>query len=73
MEDITERGTAWKTWENIHFLDANVPDSDFSGNYSWIDFQGRWGNTKKLVNCYKVSGRLPAWQQINLHLILTDV
>ncbi len=47
LDDYCERGDAWKTWENMVFLDANMADSDFSGEFSWVDFQGRWGNTKK--------------------------
>jgi hypothetical protein len=49
LDDYCERGTAWKTWENLVFLDADIPTQDYPEELSWADFQGDWGNQQKLV------------------------
>jgi hypothetical protein len=49
LDDYCERGTAWKTWENLVFLDASLPTEDFEDEMTWADFQGSWGNMQTLV------------------------
>ena len=49
LDDICERGKAWKIWENMQFIDASKPDDFYDGDLSWINFQGRWGNIQQIV------------------------
>jgi hypothetical protein len=49
LDDYCERGTAWKTWENLVFLDASLPTEDYEDEMAWADFQGSWGNMQTLV------------------------
>ena len=49
LRDITERGEAWRTWENMEFVDRSDPEASFEGTeFQWVDFDGRWGNVQKL-------------------------
>ena len=50
LDDYCERGTAWRSWENLEFLDASLQTEDFEEEMAWADFQGRWGNQQSLVN-----------------------
>ena len=50
LDDFCERGTAWRTWNNIQFLDAEVPTEDYEGELAWADYRGSWGNMKELVS-----------------------
>jgi len=46
LDDFTERGSRWNTWQNINIYEMG---NTFTGtNSSWLEFQGRWGNTHKL-------------------------
>jgi hypothetical protein len=38
-----------RSWENLHFLDADLPTEDYTGEMAWADFRGQWGNMKELV------------------------
>jgi len=48
LDDICERGQAWKIWENMELIDASKPDDFYDGDLSWINFQGRWGNIQQI-------------------------
>ena len=50
LDDICERGKAWKIWENMELIDASKPDDFYDGDLSWINFQGRWGNIQQIVS-----------------------
>ena len=50
LDDICERGQAWKIWENMELIDASKPDDFYDGDLSWINFQGRWGNIQQIVS-----------------------
>ena len=49
LDDYCERGTAWRTWQNLVFLDADFPTEHYPEELSWADFQGDWGNQQQLV------------------------
>jgi len=53
LDDYCDRGTAWKTWENIEFLDIEIPTESYPADLAWGDFRGAWGNIQELV---RVSG-----------------
>ncbi|TRY68262.1 hypothetical protein TCAL_03822 [Tigriopus californicus] len=49
LDDYCERGEAWRTWENLAFVDRGVPDEEYYGtDNQWVNFKGRWGNTDGL-------------------------
>ncbi len=50
LDDLCDRGTAWRTWENIEFLDITVPTEDYPPELAWGDFRGTWGNIQELVS-----------------------
>jgi len=47
LDDICDRGEAWRTWQNLEIHETGDWDS-FIGNDSWVNFRGRWGNIQKL-------------------------
>jgi len=47
LDDYTERGENWNTWEHLKIYETGDLAS-FTGNDSWINFGGLWGNTHKL-------------------------
>lgn len=47
LDDYTDKGTLWKTWENLKIYETRDLDS-FTGPDSWINFRGSWGNIKKM-------------------------
>jgi len=49
LDDWCARGKAWDTWNYLEMYETGEWDS-FSGNQTWVDFRGSWGNVKKM-NC----------------------
>jgi hypothetical protein len=45
LNDDTSAGVAWSTWNNIIEI-RRAPLGQYSGNLSWLNFEGRWGNPK---------------------------
>ncbi|XP_035664311.1 uncharacterized protein LOC118407864 [Branchiostoma floridae] len=45
LSDKTSAGTAWDTWKNVPFT-MYRPDGGYTGSWSWLNYQGRWGNRK---------------------------
>ncbi|KAI8512251.1 hypothetical protein Bbelb_088900 [Branchiostoma belcheri] len=48
LKDETSAGTAWDTWKNVR-VTMYQPDGGYTGNWTWMNFKGRWGN--KEVGC----------------------
>jgi len=48
LDDFTERGVQWNTWQNLVINDVVDDLNIFTDDKSWINFRGPWGNTFKL-------------------------
>ncbi|XP_078610850.1 uncharacterized protein LOC144881569 [Branchiostoma floridae x Branchiostoma japonicum] len=53
--DETSEGTAWDTWKNMPFT-MYRPDGGYTGSWSWLNYQGRWGNRKSGCHIEKFRG-----------------
>ncbi|XP_023337870.1 putative vacuolar protein sorting-associated protein TDA6 [Eurytemora carolleeae] len=47
LDDFCDKGVSWKSWENLKIYETG-PLDQYTGEDSWINFKGRWGNIKKL-------------------------
>eukprot|EP00092_Neocalanus_flemingeri_P017694 GFUD01019140.1.p1 GENE.GFUD01019140.1~~GFUD01019140.1.p1 ORF type:complete len:354 (+),score=85.06 GFUD01019140.1:245-1306(+) len=47
LDDWCSRGQAWDTWNYLEIYETGEWDS-FSGNETWVDFRGDWGNVEKM-------------------------
>ncbi|KAI8506595.1 hypothetical protein Bbelb_160220 [Branchiostoma belcheri] len=54
LKDETGAGTAWDTWKNVRFT-MYRPDGGYTGNWTWMNFKGLWGN--KEVGCNFLIGQ----------------
>lgn len=45
LNDDTSAGIAWNTWSNLVEIQG-MPLGQYTGNLSWLNFAGRWGNPK---------------------------
>ncbi|XP_066916745.1 uncharacterized protein [Clytia hemisphaerica] len=54
LSDITSDGEEWKTWENLQITQVK---RKYTGDFSFANYKGRWGNLKRGCEFYEaVSG-----------------
>ncbi|XP_066916542.1 uncharacterized protein [Clytia hemisphaerica] len=46
LTDVTSDGPAWHTWRNVVLIQKKKV-GEYTGNESWVNFRGRWGNKKR--------------------------
>ena len=55
LKDITDRGTAWKTWERP-VISPWRPQGTYEGSLHWLNITADWGNAKE--GCDSIVSRL---------------
>ncbi|XP_035676246.1 putative vacuolar protein sorting-associated protein TDA6 [Branchiostoma floridae] len=55
LQDETSTGTVWNTWRNVPCIKYH-PGGGYTGSWSWLNYQGRWGNRKDGCTVEKLSG-----------------
>jgi len=56
LADFTDAGIAWNTWENLVIIPWNDTPFPYVGELGWLNFRGRWGNTKNGCDLEPISG-----------------
>ncbi|MFY2562010.1 Vps62-related protein, partial [Corallococcus terminator] len=51
LKDITNQGTAWKTWERPVIFPSQ-PQGTFTGSLAWLNISSDWGNAKSGCDTY---------------------
>ncbi|XP_059352054.1 uncharacterized protein LOC130688756 [Daphnia carinata] len=45
LQDFTDEGTAWTTWDNLILIPWLPSNVSYEGNLNWLNFLGDWGNS----------------------------
>ncbi|KZS11071.1 Uncharacterized protein APZ42_023770 [Daphnia magna] len=56
LEDFTDQGVAWNTWENLVVIPWNDTPYPYAGPLEWLNFRGGWGNAKNGCDLERLSG-----------------
>ncbi|CAH1273883.1 ADGRL2 [Branchiostoma lanceolatum] len=56
LQDETSKGTAWDAWKNVPFTFYR-PEGGYTGSWSWLNYEGRWGNRKAGCTVEQLSGQ----------------